>query len=293
MTDPHKPDDTRPSRADVDDVADAAIGVDTRIFRTIRDTFLHTPRVVEAAYAGDREKYVPIIRLFLVLFGLQFALMAFADMPSGMSLEALETSQGTGAAIEQWLAAGPDCQARLAPLDATDPGYAANRAEAMQACRAEVDLTLDRMSSLTSTPLAFLSTLPFLLLLKLYYWRRSFFGHVLAYLAATNASYIVVLPFFLIVAFASGAVLFWSGFVASIIWYFVAMGRLLHRFYSQNSLIISLQLLGQLAALPIMFLIIAIIQLLLVHLAVNVGHDLSLIDLMALDAGINPEDESS
>ncbi len=290
MSDPNQPDDARPSRADVDDVADAAIGVDTRIFRTIWDTFLRTPRVVEAAYAGDREKYVPIIRFFLVLFGLQFALMAFADMPTGMSLEALEASPETSAAIEIWLEAGPDCQARLAPLDASVPGYAAARVEAVQACRAEVDLTLDRMSSLTSMPLAFLSTLPFLLLLKFYYWRRSFFGHALAYLAATNASYIMVLPFFLIVAFASGITLFWLGFVISIIWYFVAMGRLLHRFYSQNLLIVALQLLGQLAALPIMFVILAVVQLWLTHLALSIGHDLSLIDLMALDAGNNPED---
>jgi hypothetical protein len=292
MSDPNKPDDVRPSRADVDDVADAAIGVDTRIFRTIWDTFLHTPRVVEAAYAGDREKYVPIIRFFLVLFGLQFALMAFADLPTGMSLEALGATPDTSASIDIWLESGRDCQARLALLDPGSANYAADRAEAMQACRDEVDLTLDRLSSLTSMPLAFLSTLPFLLLLKFYYWRRSFFGHVLAYLAATNASYILVLPFFLIVAFFSGAALFWSGFAASIIWYFVAMARLLHRFYSKNPLIITLQLLGQLAALPIMFLIIAIAQLWLVHLAVDIGHDLSLIDLMAIEAGLNPEDVS-
>jgi hypothetical protein len=290
MSDPNQPDDARPSRADVDDVADAAIGVDTRIFRTLWDTFIHTPRVVEAAYAGDREKYVPIIRIFLVLFGLQFALMAFADMPNGMSLEALAPTPRTAAELEVWLEAGPDCQARLAPLNANDPDYAADRAATVQVCRDEVDLTLDRLSSLTSMPLAFLSTLPFLLLLKFYYWRRSFFGHALAYLAATNASYVMVLPFFLIVAFASGTTLFWAGFAVSIIWYFLAMGRLLHRFYSQNAVIITLQLLGQVAALPVMFLIIAIVQLWITHMALSIGHDLSLIDLMTLDVGTNPED---
>ncbi|MEE2527104.1 hypothetical protein V0U79_12060 [Hyphobacterium sp. HN65] len=289
MSDPDKPEDVRPSRGDIDDVADAAIGVDTRIFQTIVDTFLHTPRVVAAAYAGDRHTYVPIIRLFLVLFGLQFALMAFANLPVGLTLASLERSGETSENIAAWLEAGPQCQAQLAPLDPQAESYAAARADVLQSCRTDVESTLQTLASYTSAPLVFISTLPFLILLKLFAWRRSVFGHLLAYLAATNASYLLVLPFYAAAIFIPSPALLWSGMAVSTFWYFVAMARLLYRFYSQNRTVVAFQLLAQLAMVPVIFLIVSIAQLVFVHLALGAFHDLSILELMATNAGSNIE----
>jgi len=296
MSNPNEEQDARPSRADVDDVADAAIGVDTRIFRTLWDTFLFTPRVVEAAFAGDREKYVPIIRLFLVLFGAQFAIMAFADLPAGFSLQALETSDDTRAAVVIWLEQGRDCQTLMGalPTDAsTSPEDLAElRSQAFQACRAEVELTLERLSSLTMMPLTFLSTLPFLMLLKFYAWRRSFFGHLLAYLAATNSSYVLMTPLLALMFVGLGQAYFYGAMGIGTLWYFFAMGRILFRYYSPNPFVVGLQLLGQLIALPVMLLIIIIAQFLIVDATLSAFHDLSIWQLFMIDAGITPEDVS-
>ncbi|WP_394694230.1 hypothetical protein [Hyphobacterium sp.] len=285
MSDPNKPDDARPSRADVDDVADAAIGVDTRIFRTIWDTFIHTPRVVEAAFAGDREKYVPVIRLFLVLFGLQFVFMALVELPNGMTLQALEVNENTET-MNEWLMTAPDCQVMFSQMP--DPGSLSAdalevlRSNAMAECRANVDQTLGRLASFTTMPLTFLSTLPYLLLLKLFYMRRSLFGHLLVYLSATNASYILIFPFFGLFFLFRDASIFWAGFGISLIWYFVAIGRLMFRFYSTNRLLVGLQIFAQVMVTPIMFVLIAIAQLALVHFALQIGHDLSILELMRM-----------
>ena len=267
MSNPHEEHDARASRADVDDVADAAIGVDTRIFRTLWDTFIHTPRVVEAAFAGDRDKYVPIIRLFLVLFGALFAIMAFAGLPIGMSLESLETAPDTTEAIRVWLEQGGQT-------------------------RESVDLTLERLSQLTTTPIMFLGTLPFLLLLKLYRPSRSLFGHLLAFLAATNSSYLVLFPFFIPMLFGYVEITFLLGMAVSLVWYFGITARLLHRFYTSKAWVVALYTGGLILAFPVMIILTVIAQYGLAEFALRTFHDLSIFDLFMIDPGIAPEDTS-
>lgn len=269
MTGPHKPDDTRPSRADVDDVADAAIGVDTRIFTTIRDTFLHTPRVLEAAYAGKRDRYVPIIRLFLVLFGLQFAVIAFFDIPAGFSLDALARSSDDAAlAIDAWLAdAGQSYEA--------------------------VNTSLQNAAGLTTTLLVFLSSLPFVLLLKAYRPSRSFFGHVLAYLAPVNASFLALFLLMAIVALTGllpgvgeeteFTLYFWA-FVGSMIWYFVSAAWVLARFYGRSALAVTLQVAGLVFMVIPMFIIMMIGQYGIAEIVLQNTYDMSVIDLFRISA---------
>ncbi|WP_421792178.1 hypothetical protein [Hyphobacterium sp.] len=259
MSDPNKPDDVRPSKADVDDIADASIGVDTRIFRTLWDTLVHTPRVVEAAYAGDREKYVPIIRLFLVLFGLQFAIMALLNLPVGLSLETLAPDETSQAAVQVW-------------LDESSESFEA------------VEATLQSASGWSVTIVSFLSSLPFLIMLKFYKWQRSFFGHLLAYLAATNASYIVMLPMMLLGAIGPLEFLFWGGFSLAMIVYFAATARILYRFYSQNAFVVALQTLGLVIILPITFLLMTIALLFIADFALQQAHDMSIWRLFLLSA---------
>ncbi len=256
--------DARPSRADMEDVADAAIGVDTRVFRTLWDTLVHTPRVLEAAYSGDRARYVPIIRLFLVLFGAQFAIMAFLNLPIGMSVESLESSDVTTLAVERWLA------------------------EAGQT-RDAVNATLQSANGWTITSLTFLSSLPFLLVMKLYQLRRSFFGHALAYLVATNAAYIIILPFMLMGALGFTIILFALSFGLSMIMFYVALARIFARFYSQNPVVVALQIGGLILLLPVTLILMAVGQFLIADLALNWAHDMSIFHLFSLAVEITQE----
>ncbi|WP_420431692.1 hypothetical protein [Hyphobacterium sp.] len=268
MNETRDPQDARPTRADVDDIADASLGVDTRIFRTLWDTLAFTPRVVEAAYRGDRETYVPIIRLFLVLFGLQFAIIALLDLPVGLNLEAMETNEPSRQAVILWV-------------------------EEAGATREAVDETLTNASSLSVAVISFLSTLPFLLMLKLYKWKRSIFGHALAYLAATNAAYIVILPLMLLGAIGPLQTFFWSAFTLSMITYYVATARILYRFYSQNVFVVALQTLGLLVMLPITFLIMGIALLFIADWALQAAHDMSIWRLMMLTGHSGTEGPAS
>ena len=265
MSDPNGTDDARPSRADVDDVADAAIGVDTRIFRTLWDTLLFTPRVVEAAYAGDRDTYVPIIRLFLVLFGLQFAAMAFLGLPIGLTLEQMETSPESAEAVRLWLSQN-------------------------DVSRDAIAQTLERIAQLTTTPMTFLGTLPFMLLLKAYKPSRSFFGHLLAYLAATNSSYLLLFPFFVLAFFGPVDLMFWSGMAISFAWYFIAMARLLYRFYSRNLFVVALQTFGLILMTPVMFIIITVVMFVTIDIGLRLAHDMSIFELFMISAQFTPEE---
>ncbi|GJL98187.1 MAG: hypothetical protein DHS20C06_20040 [Hyphobacterium sp.] len=264
MIKPDGVEDARPSRADMEDVADAAIGVDTRIFRTLWDTLVHTPRVLEAAYSGDRARYVPIIRLFLVLFGLQFAIMAFLDIPIGMSVESLATSEATTIGVERWLA---------------EAGTT----------RDAVNATLQTANGWTITLLSFLSSLPFLLIMKLYKLKRSFFGHALAYLVATNAAYIVILPFMLLGTIGYTLILFGLSFGLSMVMFYVALARIFARFYSQNPVVVTLQTGGLVLMLPVTLIIMVIGQFLIADLALNWAHDMSIFRLFALAAEATQE----
>lgn len=256
MSESIPPQDTRPSRADADDVADAVVGVDTRIFRTVWDTLIHTPRVLQAAFDGDRERYVPILRLFLILFGLQFAVVAFIGLPQALTLDQFFDADDTDV-INLWLAG----------LSAED-----------------INTTLERASSLSNSLIVFLSSLPYVLLLKLYRPKRSFFGHMLAYLLATNASYLIMLPLILPAAF--GSFVFWYivSMTLALLFFFVVMARILHAHYTQNIGLISLQILGMLVLLPVTFLIVGVAQFGVAELVLRIFHDRSFIELFILTA---------
>ncbi|WP_421786098.1 hypothetical protein [Hyphobacterium sp.] len=263
MNDTRDPQDAKPTRSDVDDVADASFGVDTRIFRTVWDTFIFTPRVVEAAFSGDRKTYVPIIRLFLVLFGAQFAMMAFLGLPVGVTLDALETTPDMARAMESWLA---------------EAGRSYD----------EVNRALEQAAALTTTPLTFIASAMYILLLKAYRPQRSFFGHALAYLAPVNASYIAL---FICIGiwFAAGFALGFSqemmmaGFVfaltLSLVWYFVAAGRVIARFYAKSVIVTILQVLGLFLMLIPMLIVLVIGQYGVAEIVLRAGFDLSLGDL--------------
>lgn len=260
MTTPDMPDDTRPSRADADDVADAMIGVDTRILTTIWDTLIHTPRVLQAAFEGDRSRHVPILRLFLVLFGLQFAVIAFVGVPQALTLDQFITEQDA-AVLDSW-------------LDGLD--------------EAAVNQTLERAASVTNTIIIFIASLPYLLLLKLYRPQRSFFGHLLAYLLATNASYLIMLPLILPGAASDFMTWYLISVVVGLLVYFIALGRILYAHYTRKAWLLTVQMLGMILLLPITFLLVGLAQFGVAELVTQAFHDRSFLELLTLAAETPP-----
>jgi hypothetical protein len=277
MNDTRDPQDARPTRSDIDDVADASFGVDTRIFRTVWDTVLFTPRVVEAAFSGDRKTYVPIIRLFLVLFGAQFAIMAFIGLPVGLTLDTFAQSEAQRAAIDAWL------------LENGQNYENVNRA-------------LEQAVALTTTPLTFLASLLYVLLLKAYRPSRSLFGHALAYLAPVNASYIAMFAVMSIV-FVAGFVLqlpqetiingFLFSLAFSLIWYFAAAARVIARFYAHSAIVAALQVLGLFALFFPMMILVFMGQFAMTEAVLQNGFDLSLLDMFEFIESTSPEGPSS
>jgi hypothetical protein len=255
MADSNRPDDTRPTRADADDVADAVIGVDTRIFRTIWDTVVHTPRVLQAAYEGDRERYIPIIRMFLVLFGMQFAIMAFVGVPTAMTTEMfMGQSAESEREVLTWL--------ENEGLD-----------------QATVDQSLERAASLTITLLTVLAALPYLLVFKAYRPKRSFYGHLLTYLLTTNASYLIMLPIFAMAVFGNFVLWYTISMVVGLTAYFVATARVFSTHYAQTVSGVVFKTLGVLALMPLTFIIVGLGQFAVAELTLRIFHDTSFVDL--------------
>lgn len=255
MADSNRPDDTRPTRADADDIADAVIGVDTRIFRTIWDTVVHTPRVLQAAYEGDRERYIPIIRMFLVLFGMQFAIMAFVGVPTAITTQIFMT-QGPEASqdVLTWL--------EREGLD-----------------QAAVDQSLERAASLTITLLTVLAALPYLLVFKAYRPKRSFYGHLMTYLLTTNASYLVMLPILALSVFGDFFTWYMVSMVVGLTVYFVATARVFSTHYATTIPGVVFKTLGIVLLLPLTILIVGLGQYVIAELTLRIFHDASLLDL--------------
>lgn len=255
MADSNKPDDTRPTRADADDVADAMIGVDTRIFRTIWDTVVHTPRVLQAAYDGDRECYIPILRLFLVLFGMQFAIMAFIGVPTAITTEMfVQESTTDGRDVQLWL-------------------------ESEGLDREAVDQSLERAASLTITLLTVLAALPYLLIFKAYRPKRSFYGHLLTYLLTTNVSYLVMLPVFALSIFGDFFTWYMISMFVGLSAYFVATARVFSTHYARTVSGVVFKTLGVVLLMPFTFLIVGLGQFAVAEFTLRVFHDTSFIDL--------------
>lgn len=262
MADSNRPDDTRPTRADADDVADAIVGFDTRILTTIWDTLVHTPRVLQAAYDGNRERYIPIVRMFLVLFGLQFAVMAFIGVPTAPTTEAFATySEDAAADVNAWL-------------------------EGEGLDQAEVDRDLERAASLTITLLTFLGALPYILLFKAYRPKRSFYGHVLAYLVTTNASYLVMLPLMALSVFGNFLFWYYVAFISGLVYYYAVTARVFATHYASSIAGVIFKTLGVLALLPLTLIVVGIGQYVVAELVLRIFHDTSFADLFRYSAEI-------
>jgi hypothetical protein len=243
-----------------DSITIAAFDVDHRIFRSIWHTLIHTPRVGLAGLGGDYSTYLSPIRVFVALIGLQFAVAAIFGAPATMNIDIF-----------------------LAELPADTIALVLNGHTV-----AEVDETLLNWLSLLLWPLTILASIPYILALKLSRPAMTWWGHVMIYLVASNASFIIMaaaLPFY-----PMGEWTMMVGTAVGLLVFLIALGRLIIRFYARTPLGAIARLVVLTLLLPVtMFMGIAG-QFLAAHWVLKREYNLSLIDIIeaASNSGASP-----
>lgn len=227
-------------RETLDSISVVAFDADARIFRSFWHSIIRPVAVCRSALSGDHSQYLSPIRVFVALFGFQLTFIALFGGPAGVSL-AMLTPGIEEDAINGWLSTGrPD-------------GLTAN----------QVDQFLTRWSALLAWPIVILSSLPVLVLLKLYRPSMSWWGHTLLYLVPVNGSFVVmiaILPLSIVFPNLSEIVMLAASLVGLLvsIWLFALV---IARFYSSSALGIGLRLAGLIILFPIGFVITGIVQL--------------------------------
>lgn len=260
----------------LDTISFAAFELDARIFRTLWDSLLRTPTVAIAGAEGDYSRYLSPIRVFIALFGFQFVVAALIQYPLAGSIKQL-TFGVDPAVVDAWLAsARPNAEGVIPP-------------------RSVIDGELESLASLMLWPITILSSLPFLLMLKLYKLKVPLWGHLQFYLVPTNASFILMIagiPMLLTgEPSESGSWALFIGWIGvALIVFFVCMGRLIVRFYSQTIAGAVFRILGLFALAPVTFIISTICQMLTIYWILESQFDLSLLELMqaAAEAAASP-----
>ncbi|MDF1768785.1 DUF3667 domain-containing protein [Maricaulis sp.] len=251
----------------LDSISIAAFDVDARIFRTMRDYFLSPVAVATAAIEHDYSRYLSPIRVYIALFSFQFVAAAIFGTPATATIETM--TAGVDIDFDVWLASS-----RMS----FDTPLTLERVES----------ELKAVQSLTLWPLAALSSLPYLLALKLYRPSIPLWGHLQLYLAVSNVSFIVMIALIpmhtlggsgMMISMAIGAVIF-----------FVYAGILLAHFYGRSVTALVLRLAGLVAVFPITMLITIIGTLLTVDWVL--GNSFGL-DLMTLSASGPSAEQSS
>ena len=251
----------------LDSISIAAFDVDARIFRTMRDYFLNPVAVATAAIEHDYSRYLSPIRVYIALFSFQFVAAAIIGTPATATIESM--TAGVDIDFDVWLASS-----RMS----FDTPLTLERVES----------ELKAVQSLTLWPLAALSSLPYLLALKLYRPSIPLWGHLQLYLAVSNVSFIVMIALIpmhtlggsgMMISMAIGAVIF-----------FVYAGILLAHFYGRSVTALVLRLAGLVAVFPITMLITIIGTLLTVDWVL--GNSFGL-DLMTLSASGPSAEQSS
>lgn len=244
----------------IDSVTIAAFDVDARIFRTLWHSLVKTPDVTLAGLKGDYTVYLSPIRVFVALFGLQFAVAAIFGVPL-----ALDT--------HSFLSKLPSEEAATW-LNGHDP--------------IEIDRTLNDWLSLSLWPTTVLGSIPYLVLLKLYRPSLSWWGHTIVYLVTSNASFTIMVIF--LPLFSLGEVAMIIGVLGGALVYLGIMGRLIARFYARTLTGAMVRMLGIFLLLPLTMLFSAIAQFFAADWILNSNFSLSFFELinMSSDSGDSP-----
>jgi hypothetical protein len=247
----------------LDTISFATFDLDARIFRTIWDSVLRTPDVAMAGAQSDYTRYLSPVRVFIALFSFQFVVAALFGTPLTGSLEQM-TVNVEPAAVDAWMAQARDSQGNV-------PTYQ------------EVNNKLESLNSLLLWPVTILSSLPYLLLLKLYRLNVPVWAHLQFYLVPTNASFILMIagiPLLLL----DNLAIFMAGVGFSMVVFFICIGRVILRYYSRTALGGVMRILGMLGLFPIVFLISSIGQFLSIYWILESQFGLDLFELMVAAA---------
>ena len=234
----------------IDSISVAAFEVDGRIFRTIWHSIVRAPDVVLAAVKGDYTRYISPIRVLVALFGVQFAAAAIFGAPMTMTIESLSPESETER-FTTW-------------LNGADPDL--------------IDRSIENVLSLLIWPIMIVSSLPYLILLKLYRPSLKFWMHVCVFLVPTNASTLVFV--LLIPAFMLSENMMLATMGAMLAAYFTITGWLLARFYSRSILGTALRIGGFVLLFPLTFIISGGGQVLAVGWILDSQFGLNLLDLL-------------
>jgi len=225
----------------LDSISVAAFEVDGRIFRTLWHSFTQPNAIARAALEADYQAYLSPVRVFVALFSFQFAIAALFGVPLESSLESL-TVYVDPSSVTAWLQTG-----HRTDLTAAD-----------------IDPALADWSAVMLWPITIVSSLPYLVLLKLYRRSLSWWGHVLLYLVPVNGSFVILLVFLPLYPLVPHEdlrmVLFALSTLLGMILYFVLAARVIARFYARTATGVALRIVGLLAVFPITITITILLQ---------------------------------
>ncbi len=233
----------------VDSISVAAFDVDARIFRTLWHSIVRTPKVALAAIQGDYSRYISPIRVLVALLGLQFAAAAIFGAPTSVTIESLSANMDPARLVD-WL-----------------NGHDA----------ASIDRAIEDSMSLMLWPIMIVSSLPYLILLKLYRPSLTLWTHLCLYLVPTNASTLIFILMLPAVLFAESMV--GIALMAMLAAYFILTGWLIARFYSRSILGTVMRIGGLILLSPLTFIISAASQFLAASWILDNQFGLSLLDL--------------
>lgn len=168
MSDDTKKPAQGPAGPKLTELADAAgVGIERRIVVTLRDTLLWPGRAAQAAF--DRaETHISQLKLFFALGGLMLSAAALFGAPLVLDLQTLASEGGEASALAYITDNGGDPEA--------------------------LNTALNRWLGVLIWPIIVLSSSCFVVALKLMRPSLSWWGHILIYLVATNATSLVSIP---------------------------------------------------------------------------------------------------
>ncbi len=241
------------------ELLDAVLGWNTRFIRTILDSLINPVAVSRAALESDMTRYASALRLFIFLYGLMMGLTALIG---GSATGSLETQSGAAPEhLAQWLAGTPH----------TMP---------------EIESSLSFWTSIVIWPITAISSSFYILLLKAYAPNRTLYGHMLIYLITNNGA--MGIQILLLVGMAAWADLMTAAIVSMsvlLVIYLVITARVIFALYSQTVFGAVMKLLGIVVLMPISIAISGVLQFLFVAAYLQVGYELSIFQLMAIQAG--------
>ena len=241
----------------LDSVSIAAFDLDGRIFRTLWHSLVRTPDVGLAAVKGDFSRYLSPVRVFVALFGFQFVVASLFGTPLTGSLADLTINLEPDE-VEAWLATGRTAAGTVPTA-------------------AEVDQAIESWGAMLLWPITVITSLPYLLLLKLYRPGIPLWGHLQFYLVSTNASFVVMIAAIPTLAF--GEAWFYLFLVVALIVYMFCAGWLIVRFYSHSATGAALRLAGLCLLMPVTMVLAAIGQLLATAFTLDANFGLNMIEL--------------